>query len=172
MTAEPGPGGTPEQVGEPAAGASEPAATGGTNRTVSAPGQSTDSGYPDSPDSSTDPVSGLKNPALAILVVGTATLVLEWIALLLAIQPIRIIAPDTPGWALGVIAALAFACLGVAGLLRRPWAWHAGTGLQLAVIAAGVFQYSMFVLGAVFLALWLYALKVRSDLSKPARFDH
>jgi hypothetical protein len=99
------------------------------------------------------------------------TLILEAIVLLLAIQPIRIIAPDTPGWALGIVAVLALACLGVAGLLRRPWGWHVGTALQVAVLLTGVFQYAMFVVGAAFLLVWIYVLKIRADLAKPARFD-
>lgn len=101
-----------------------------------------------------------------------ATLILESIVLLLAIQPIRIMAPDTPGWALGVIAGLAVACLGVGRLLRHSWGWHVGTALQVAVIVTGVFQYSMYFVGVLFLVVWLYVLKVRADVTKPARFDH
>lgn len=119
-----------------------------------------------------EPRSGLKNPAAAVRGVGMGALILEGIVLLLAIQPIRIIAPDTPGWGLAIVAVLGLACFGVAGLLRRPWGWHVGTALQVAVIATGVFQYSMFILGAVFLAIWIYVLRIRSELAKPARFDH
>lgn len=118
------------------------------------------------------PTSGLKNPVAAARGVAAATLILEAISLLLAIQPIRIMAPETPGWALGVIAALAAACIVLVTQLKRPWVWHAGAALQLAVVATGFFQYAMFILGVVFLGAWLYALKVRSDITKPARFDH
>jgi hypothetical protein len=119
-----------------------------------------------------EPTSGLKNPTAAARGVGMATMVLESITLLLAIQPIRIVAPDTPGWGLGIIAGLAFGCLIVAGLLRRSWGWHLGTALQVAVIATGVFQYAMFLVGALFLAIWLYVLRIRADLATPAMFDH
>jgi len=117
------------------------------------------------------PTSGLKNPVAASRGVAAATLILEAISLLLAIQPIRIMAPETPGWALGVIAALAVMCVVLVGQLKRPWVWHAGTALQIAVLATGFFQYAMFILGAVFLGAWLYVLKVRSDITKPAHFD-
>lgn len=110
--------------------------------------------------------SGLKNPVAAARGVGAATLVLEAIALLLAIQPIRIMAPDTPGWGLGVIALLAVGCAVTVRLLKRSWGWHVGTALQLAVIATGFFQYAMFILGVVFLAIWLYVLKVRADVTR------
>lgn len=118
------------------------------------------------------PTSGLKNPAAVSRVVAAATLILEAISLLLAIQPIRIMAPETPAWGLGVIAALAVACVVLVAQIRRPWVWHAGIALQIAVLATGFFQYAMFILGAVFLGAWLYVLKVRSDITKPARFDH
>ncbi|HEV2088081.1 MAG TPA: DUF4233 domain-containing protein, partial [Cryptosporangiaceae bacterium] len=102
------------------------------------------------------PSSGLRNPGAAIRGVGGGALVLEWIVLLLAIQPIRILAPDTPVWALGVLVGLAFGCLVVAALLRFGWAWQAGTVLQLAVFGTGVLFPAMFVLGAVYLAIWIY----------------
>jgi len=117
------------------------------------------------------PTSGLKNPTAAARAVGRATMVLEFVSLLLAIQPIRIIAPDTPGWGLGIVAGLAFGCLLVAGLLRHPWGWHLGTALQVGVIVTGIFQYSMFIVGAVFLAIWVYVLRIRADLATPAMFD-
>jgi Protein of unknown function (DUF4233) len=118
------------------------------------------------------PTSGLKNPAAAARVFAAATLILEAITLLLAIQPIRIMAPDTPAWGLAVIAGLAVMCIVFVTQLKRAWVWHAGTALQVAVIATGFLQYAMFVLGVVFLGAWLYVLKVRSDITKPARFDH
>jgi hypothetical protein len=113
------------------------------------------------------PVSGLKNPAAAVRGAAVGALVLECVVVLLAIQPIRILAPDTPGWALAVVAGLALACLAVAGLLRYPWGWHVGTALQVAVVLTGFLQYAMFVLGLVFLAVWIYILRIRSDVTKP-----
>jgi hypothetical protein len=44
--------------------------------------------------------------------------------------------------------------------------------IQLVVIATGFLQYALFILGGVFLAIWLYLLRVRSALDKPAKFDH
>jgi hypothetical protein len=118
------------------------------------------------------PTSGLRNPAAAIRGVGIGTLALEFVALLLAIQPIRIVAPGTPGWALGIVAGLAIACLVIAGLLRHAWAWRAGTALQVAIVLTGLLQYALFIIGALFLAIWLYVLRIRRDLDQPAEFDH
>jgi hypothetical protein len=118
------------------------------------------------------PTSGLRNPAAAVRGVAIGALCLESIVILLSLQPIRILDPDVSGGVLGLVASLAVACLVVAGLLRYPWGWHAGTALQVAFILTGFFQYAMFILGGLFLLVWLYVLKIRSDLRKPARFDH
>lgn len=118
------------------------------------------------------PTSGLKNPAAAARGVAMGTLGLEFVVVLLSLQPIRTLNPDVSGAALGLVAALAVACLVVAALLRYPWGWHLGTALQVAFILTGFLQYAMFILGVLFLLVWLYVLKVRADLRKPARFDH
>ena len=56
---------------------------------------------------------------------------------------------------------LAVAAIVIAGLVGRPgqgWALVAGTVLQAAVIATGVVVPAMYVLGAIFGALWLTAI--------------
>ena len=130
-------------------------------------GRVPDSAAPDSvePDSAEAPASGLRNPAGAIRALGIMTLVLEWIVVLLAVQPIRILAPDRPGWALGVVVGLAFACLGVATLLRFRWGWHVGTALQVAVALAGFVHWAMLPVAAIFLSTWLYVLHVRRTIT-------
>lgn len=107
------------------------------------------------------PRSGLKNPARAVRGVAMATLYVECLVVLLAIQPIRIVAPATPGWKLGVVAAVALACVGAAVLLRFRWGWHVGTAVQVAVTLTGILQPAMFVLGILFLAVWVYLLRLR-----------
>lgn len=118
------------------------------------------------------PTSGLRNPTAASRGVGAAVLVLEAIVLLLAIQPIRTIAPDTSGWGIGAVALLALGCFVVPGLMRKPWGWHAGTVLQVLVLAAGFINIALLIVGLIFGAIWLYALHVRKVVSKPAHFDH
>ncbi len=104
--------------------------------------------------------SGLRNPGAAVRGVAAGALVLEAIVLLLAIQPIRVVGQlsGVGVWAMVVLAAL---CVALAGLMRRSWAWHAGTALQVLVIAGGVFQWGVAVIGLVFGGLWLYVLHVR-----------
>ncbi|WP_405090859.1 DUF4233 domain-containing protein [Micromonospora sp. NBC_01392] len=105
--------------------------------------------------------SGLRNPDRAVRGLGAGTLALEALVLLLAIQPIRVVGGDLGGAAIGVIVALAVACVVLAGMMRRPWAWHAGTVLQGLLLLSGLLHWSLFGLGVIFALVWAYALHVR-----------
>jgi len=61
---------------------------------------------------------------------------------------------------------LAVACLLAAGLLGRPWGYQVGSALQVLVIAAGFLVPAMFVLGAVFAALWFLALHLGRKVAR------
>ncbi|HEY0487141.1 MAG TPA: DUF4233 domain-containing protein [Mycobacteriales bacterium] len=118
-----------------------------------------------------EPTSGLRNPQAAVRGVAMGTLILEAIVVLLAIAPLDMMY-GISGTQIGVLAGLAVACLLVCGLLRRPWGWHAGTVLQVAVTLTGFYLATMFVLGIVFLVIWVYLLRLRTTVARPARFDH
>ncbi|MFI7212629.1 DUF4233 domain-containing protein [Micromonospora maritima] len=105
--------------------------------------------------------SGLRNPDKAVRGLGAGTMSLEALVLLLAIQPIRVVGGDLSGAAIGAIVALAVACVVLAGMMRRPWAWHAGTVLQGLLLLSGLLHWSLFVLGVIFALVWAYALHVR-----------
>ncbi|MGN9768643.1 DUF4233 domain-containing protein [Micromonospora sp. SD12] len=105
--------------------------------------------------------SGLRNPERAVRGLGAGTLSLEALVLVLAIQPIRVVGGDLGGAAIGVVVALAVVAVLLAGMMRRPWAWHAGTALQGLLMLAGLLHWSLFVLGVVFALVWAYALHVR-----------
>jgi hypothetical protein len=133
-------------------------------------GKPADAGTP----SSTDPVegeaadaprrSGLRNPDAAVRGLGAGTLALEAIVLLLAIQPIRILGGDLSGWGIGAVITLAVLCAVIAGSMRRRWAWHAGTVLQVLLLACGLLHWSLAVLGLIFGAAWAYASYVRTTI--------
>jgi hypothetical protein len=108
--------------------------------------------------------SGLRNPAAAVRGLGAGTLVLEAIVLLLAIQPIRILGGDLSGWGIGAVVALAVLAAVVAGSMRRSWAWPAGSGLQVLLLASGLLHWSLAALGLIFGAAWLYATSVRRKI--------
>lgn len=115
------------------------------------------------------PVSGLRNPAGAVRGAGAAALGIEAVVLLLAIQPIRVLAGNLSGW--GVASILVLVVLGVvlAGLLKRRWAWYAAIVLQVLVVGTGFFQYAIAIIGVIFLAIWLYVLHLRRTILGPSQ---
>ncbi|MFI7597312.1 DUF4233 domain-containing protein [Actinoplanes sp. NPDC049681] len=108
--------------------------------------------------------SGLRNPQAAVRGLGSGTLALEAIVLLLAIQPIRILGGDLGGWGIGAVVGLAVVAAVVAGSMRRSWAWHAGTVLQVLLLASGLLHWSLAALGLIFGAAWGYATYVRRTI--------
>jgi hypothetical protein len=66
----------------------------------------------------------------------------------------------TPAVAVTVGLGLAVACVVVTGLLKRPFAYVAGSVLQLLAIATGFLVPIMFFLGVIFAALWVTAIFV------------
>jgi uncharacterized protein DUF4233 len=106
--------------------------------------------------------SGLRNPTAAVRGVGAAALAGEALALLLAIQPLRVLGAHLTGAAIGVVLGLAAVCVILAGLLRHRWAWPVGYAPQAALIVAGlIFHPSLAVLGVLFALVWLYVMHVR-----------
>lgn len=108
--------------------------------------------------------SGLRNPEAAVRGLGAGALALEAIVLLLAIQPIRVLDGDLSGWGVGVIVGLALLAAVLAGSMKRRWAWPAGTGLQVLLLASGLLHWSLAALGLIFGAAWAYALYVRKSI--------
>lgn len=113
--------------------------------------------------------SGLPDPRAAVRGVGVATLALEAVALLLAIQPIRMLGGRFTGAAVAVVVGLAAVAAVLAALLRFGWAWWAAVALQAAVLLAGLLHWSLAVLGFVFGLVWAFVLYVRRRvLARPA----
>jgi hypothetical protein len=110
------------------------------------------------------PRSGLRNPGAAVRGLGAATLGLEAIVLLLAIQPIRIMGGHLSGWGITAVVALAVLALLLTGMMKRPWAWAAGTALQVLLLAGGVLHWALTLVGVIFGAAWGYALYVRRSI--------
>ncbi|WP_283138292.1 DUF4233 domain-containing protein [Rhizohabitans arisaemae] len=63
-----------------------------------------------------------------------------------------------PAVAVGVGLGLAVVCALLAGLLRYPWAYVAGSVAQVAAIATGLLVPAMYFLGALFAVLWVAAI--------------
>ncbi len=85
-------------------------------------------------------------------------LVMEAIVIGLAIPVATVLEHVHGGLAGGLGGGLAVCAVVLAGFVGRPrmgWALPAGTVLQALVIAAGIVVPAMYVLGAIFAALWL-----------------
>ncbi|BFU46444.1 DUF4233 domain-containing protein [Krasilnikovia sp. MM14-A1004] len=121
-------------------------------------------GSPDAVPGGAPRPSGLRNPQAAVRGLGAGTLALEAVVLLLAIQPIRVLGGHLSGWGVGAVVGLAVACVVVAGSMRRSWAWHAGTAIQVLLLACGLLHWSLAVLGLIFGAAWAYATYVRRTI--------
>lgn len=65
-----------------------------------------------------------------------------------------------PGLAVTVGIGLGVLCVVVAGLLKRPFGYVAGSVVQVLAICTGFVVPTMFFLGAVFAALWITAIIV------------
>ncbi|MGY2874199.1 putative membrane protein [Marmoricola sp. URHA0025 HA25] len=68
--------------------------------------------------------------------------------------------------ALWVGLGLTVACVLVTGLLRFGWAYWLGWAIQVAALALGFEVGAMFVLGTVFLALWLTAVRLGRTIDR------
>ncbi|MFI6321645.1 DUF4233 domain-containing protein [Nonomuraea sp. NPDC050556] len=77
------------------------------------------------------------------------------------VTPVAISVGGVEPWlAITVGLGLAVLCVIVAGLLKRPFAYVAGSVLQVAAICTGFVVPTMFFLGAIFAALWITAIFV------------
>ncbi|MEU9837456.1 DUF4233 domain-containing protein [Streptosporangium sp. NPDC048047] len=65
-----------------------------------------------------------------------------------------------PAVALTVGLGLAVLCVLVAGMLKRPFAYIAGSVIQVLAIASGFMVSTMFFLGGIFAVLWITAIFV------------
>jgi hypothetical protein len=102
-------------------------------------------------------------------VLTSSVLIMEAIVLLLAI-PVAVVSGGHPGWVGWLFALLALACGLLPGMFSRPYFVPVGWALQAAVIACGLLVPMMFVLGAVFAALWWTALRLgrKAEANQPA----
>ncbi|MGY1740055.1 MULTISPECIES: DUF4233 domain-containing protein [unclassified Blastococcus] len=107
-----------------------------------------------------DPVRAAK----ALRGSAAAVLLLEGIAVLFVPRGIAQSGEGLTGFRLTVLLVLAVVLILASGVQRRPWGLVAGTVLQVPLLLTGLFNSVMFVVGGVFLLIWLYLLQVRKEL--------
>jgi Protein of unknown function (DUF4233) len=90
-------------------------------------------------------------------------LVLEALVVLLIPRAIAFttgLGPVRTGICIGVCVALVLA----AGLVRRPWGIAVGSALQVIFLATGFLIATMFLVGALFIAVWARLLMLRHEI--------
>lgn len=93
-------------------------------------------------------------------VIATSVLTFEALIVVLAI-PVAITLGDVdPTLAVAGGLALAVLCLVVAGSLRRPWGYRVGWVVQALILLSGFVVHAMFLVGGLFVLLWVVGLKV------------
>ena len=107
------------------------------------------------------PTRGAPAPPRGLLGIGSGGLGLEALVLLLA-APAVVSAERGHVPVLGVVYLLVVAMLLIvaAAVLRRPRGLLVGTAVQPLVVAAGVVTWPMYVVGTLFVAIWLYYLRL------------
>ncbi|MFS0703180.1 DUF4233 domain-containing protein [Cellulomonas sp. 179-A 9B4 NHS] len=79
-------------------------------------------------------------------------------------------APPATVWTLGGVTALVL--LLVAGYVGRPGGYVAGSAAQVAVLAFGVLVPMMFVVGGLFVVLWVVSLRLGGRIDRErAEYD-
>lgn len=124
-----------------------------------ASGQQPATGDTEAPAPPPDPMRSFRG-------VAAGTLVLEAITVALALPVISTLGDGVGSVAgvgvLVVVAALLVCC----GLLRREWITPAILGLQVGLILLAFWSVPVGVLGALFLAVWLYLFRLRNVVAK------
>ena len=96
----------------------------------------------------------------------SAILLLEAVVLGLSTPVLISVESVDAGRALWIGLGLTAACLVTSGLLRYPWAYYLGWAIQVAAVLLGFVIGAMFALGAIFLALWITAVRLGRTIDR------
>ena len=96
----------------------------------------------------------------------SAILLLEAVVLGLSTPVLISVESVDTARALWVGLGLTVACVVTAGLLRRAWAYWLGWAIQGAAVALGFEVGAMFALGAIFLVLWITAVRLGRTIDR------
>ena len=110
------------------------------------------------------------NPGNPMRIVLLSILIFEVIVFGLAI-PVMTMISDVPALTAALAGGgAALVALIAAGLMRRPVGYLVGWATQLIGLALGLLTSTMFIVGGMFLALWVlsFVLGRRLDEAKPA----
>ena len=95
---------------------------------------------------------------------AAAVLVLEGIAVLFVPRGIAQTEEGLDGVRLTLLLVLAVVLVLASGLQRRPQGLLVATALQLPLLLTGLINGAMWIVGGVFVLIWLYLLQIRKEL--------
>ncbi|MGY5884154.1 DUF4233 domain-containing protein [Modestobacter lacusdianchii] len=95
---------------------------------------------------------------------AAAILLLEGIAVLFVPRGIAQSGDGLTGFRLVYLIVLAVVLILASGVQRRPQGLLIGSVLQVPLLLTGLFSSAMWLVGGVFVLIWLYLLQVRKDL--------
>ncbi|WP_222193232.1 DUF4233 domain-containing protein [Modestobacter italicus] len=95
---------------------------------------------------------------------AAAILLLEGIAVLFVPRGIAQSGDGLTGFRLVYLIVLAVLLILASGVQRRPQGLLIGSVLQVPLLLTGLFSSAMWLVGGVFVLIWLYLLQVRKDL--------
>jgi hypothetical protein len=98
--------------------------------------------------------------------VMAATLILEAIALLLALPVVARVGDGLTAASGGYLIGLGVVLILLAGVQGRPWALWVNLAMQLAVIAGVVVHGAVGFIGGIFLAVWLLIAYLRAEVMR------
>lgn len=98
--------------------------------------------------------------------VMAATLILEAIALLLALPVVARVGDGLTVASGGYLIGLGVVLILLAGVQGRPWALWVNLAMQLAVIAGVVVHGAVGFIGAIFFAVWLLIAYLRAEVMR------
>jgi hypothetical protein len=98
-------------------------------------------------------------PPRGLVAIGAAGLSMEALVMWLSAPGIATLdRGHVSAIGIGYVVAVGVLLVVVAALLRRPWGRTAGTVVQIPALATGAVAWPMYVVAAVFAAIWVYYL--------------
>ena len=71
-----------------------------------------------------------------------------------------------PEWVFGVGLSLALLCIVTPALLSKPFGYLIGWGIQAVVFISGFWLWGMFIIGAILIGMWIWALVAGSTIDR------
>jgi len=111
----------------------------------------------------------LNDPWKGFRGVCAGTLVLEAIVVLLSLPVVAVVGGGATWFSTIYIVLLAVAMIAGAGKQGKSWAMKFNLILQVFVLLGTVFHLSIGIVGLIFIAVWLYLLYLRRDITERIR---